>query len=165
LIEQQQPAERERGAAPAGTGLVPSAWLRVVLASGLALHAGGDRSGGDPAQHRLDDLPRGVHRTRAPATIGERGREAGEPCGLRRQRAAWPYEYDHLVPLELGGAADDPRNLWPEPGASPNPKDALEDQLNELVWRRRIALAHAQRLIAENWIAAHRRYVSQEGVR
>jgi hypothetical protein len=25
------------------------------------------------------------------------------------------YEYDHLVPLELGGAVNDPRNLWPEP--------------------------------------------------
>ena len=32
------------------------------------------------------------------------------------------YEYDHLVPLELGGAVNDPRNLWPEPAASPNPK-------------------------------------------
>jgi hypothetical protein len=25
------------------------------------------------------------------------------------------YQEDHLVPLELGGAARDPRNLWPEP--------------------------------------------------
>src|SRR5215471_19094461 len=25
------------------------------------------------------------------------------------------YEEDHLVPLELGGAPRDPRNLWPEP--------------------------------------------------
>jgi hypothetical protein len=25
------------------------------------------------------------------------------------------YEYDHLVSLELGGALNDPRNLWPEP--------------------------------------------------
>ena len=32
------------------------------------------------------------------------------------------YEYDHLVPLELGGAANDRRNLWPEPGASPTPR-------------------------------------------
>jgi hypothetical protein len=40
------------------------------------------------------------------------------------------YEYDHLVPLELGGADNDPRNLWPEPGASPNPKDALEHELS-----------------------------------
>lgn len=30
------------------------------------------------------------------------------------------YEYDHLVPLELGGAPNSPRNLWPEPDY-PNP--------------------------------------------
>ena len=39
------------------------------------------------------------------------------------------YEYDHFVPLELGGATNDPRNLWPEPGASPNPKDTVENDL------------------------------------
>ena len=39
------------------------------------------------------------------------------------------YEYDHLVSLELGGAANDARNLWPEPGGSPNPKDKLENRL------------------------------------
>lgn len=32
------------------------------------------------------------------------------------------YEYDHFVPLELCGATNDPGNLWPEPGASPNPR-------------------------------------------
>ena len=25
------------------------------------------------------------------------------------------YEYEHLIPLELGGATNSPRNLWPEP--------------------------------------------------
>ena len=43
------------------------------------------------------------------------------------------YEYDHLIPLELGGAPNSPRNLWPEPGASPNPKDRLENRLRVLV--------------------------------
>ena len=32
------------------------------------------------------------------------------------------YEYDHFIPLELGGAVNDPHNLWPEPDASPNPR-------------------------------------------
>jgi hypothetical protein len=75
------------------------------------------------------------------------------------------YEYDHLIPLELGGAANDPRNLWPEPGASPNPKDALENRLAGLVCRRRIGLADAQRLTAEDWVAAYRRYVSPGAAR
>ncbi len=69
------------------------------------------------------------------------------------------YEYDHLVPLELGGANNDPRNLWPEPGASPNPKDQLEDRLNAMVCAGEIPLATAQEEIATNWIAAYRRLV------
>jgi hypothetical protein len=75
------------------------------------------------------------------------------------------YEYDHLVPLELGGAANDPRNLWPEPGASPNPKDALENRLNGLVCSQRMTLSHAQRLIAGNWVAAYHQYLSPGGAR
>lgn len=43
------------------------------------------------------------------------------------------YEYDHLVSLELGGARNDARNLWPEPGGSPNLKDALENRLHARV--------------------------------
>ena len=69
------------------------------------------------------------------------------------------YEYDHLVSLELGGAPNDPRNLWPEPGASPNRKDRLEDRLHELVCTHRLALARAQSAIAGDWVAAYRRYV------
>ena len=71
----------------------------------------------------------------------------------------------HLISLELGGAANNPRNLWPEPGASPNPKDALESRLAELVCRQRIALSEVQRLIAEDWVTAYRRYVSPQGTR
>jgi hypothetical protein len=67
--------------------------------------------------------------------------------------SAGRYEYDHFVPLELGGAANDRRNLWPEPGASPNPKDAVEDQLNSEVCDGKITLARAQHLIVTNWVA------------
>jgi hypothetical protein len=75
--------------------------------------------------------------------------------GLRGSPSA--YEYDHLVPLELGGAVNDPRNLWPEPdyatrsGFYRNPKDRLENALKRMVCRGGITLAHAQRLIASNW--------------
>jgi hypothetical protein len=64
------------------------------------------------------------------------------------------YEYDHLVPLELGGATNDPRNLWPQPGASPNPKDAVEDELRAAVCDGRLSLAQAQRAIAHDWVSA-----------
>lgn len=62
------------------------------------------------------------------------------------------YEYDHLIPLELGGAVNDRRNLWPEPGASPNPKDAVEYDLNQKVCDGQLTLAQAQRAIAGNWV-------------
>jgi hypothetical protein len=78
--------------------------------------------------------------------------------------AVWRYEYDHLVPLELGGAVNDPRNLWPElnyaapRGYDLNPKDELEDALRRLVCGGEMRLARAQLLIATNWVAARRRY-------
>jgi hypothetical protein len=78
--------------------------------------------------------------------------------------AASGFEYDHYVPLELGGAVNDPRNLWPEPDyARPapfylNPKDHLEDALHRLVCNGEMTLARAQRLIAADWVTAYQRY-------
>ena len=63
------------------------------------------------------------------------------------------YEYDHLVSLELGGAVNDSRNLWPEPGRSPNPKDALENALHRMVCGGEMKLTQAQHIIATGWIA------------
>jgi hypothetical protein len=63
------------------------------------------------------------------------------------------YEYDHFVPLELGGATNDPRNLWPEPGGSPNPKDTVENELRQEVCNGQISLAQAQREIVTNWVS------------
>lgn len=63
-------------------------------------------------------------------------------------------EYDHLIPLELGGAPDDPRNLWFEPGRIPNPKDAVEHKLNDAVCSHLIPLAKAQHAIADRWVTA-----------
>jgi hypothetical protein len=74
------------------------------------------------------------------------------------------YEYDHLVPLELGGAVNDSRNLWPEPDYSVrsgfylNPKDRLEGTLKRLVCDRRMALPTAQRLSATEWVSAFHTY-------
>jgi len=75
------------------------------------------------------------------------------------------YEEDHLVALGIGGAPDDPRNLWPEPressdGWTADRKDELESELNRLVCSGRLSLAAAQHAMAHDWIAAYRRYVS-----
>jgi hypothetical protein len=68
-------------------------------------------------------------------------------------RSPHDFEYDHLVSLELGGAVNDPRNLWPEPGDSPNPKDSVEDHLHSLVCGGQMPLATAQHIIATGWVS------------
>ena len=62
------------------------------------------------------------------------------------------YELDHLVSLELGGSPTAAVNLWPEPGASPNPKDQVEQVANHAICAGRLPLADAQRRISANWI-------------
>jgi hypothetical protein len=78
-------------------------------------------------------------------------------------RSPSDYEEDHLVPLELGGAPRDPRNLWPEPNEVTLPdgtdvgseaKDHLENYLKAAVCSGSIPLGDAQRLIAGDWIVA-----------
>jgi hypothetical protein len=76
------------------------------------------------------------------------------------------FEEDHLVPLGLGGAPYDPRNLWPEPRAIANGwnaavKDELEATLPRLVCAGRVPLAEAQQAIARDWIAAYAHYVTR----
>lgn len=48
------------------------------------------------------------------------------------------------------------RNLWPEPGASPNPKDKVEDYLNGEVCDGKMTLSRAQGLIVANWVKVYR---------
>jgi hypothetical protein len=81
--------------------------------------------------------------------------------GLTDQKLS-DYEYDHLIPLEIGGAPQDTNNLWPEPlsGEWGAPlKDKLENKLNQLVCDGQLDLATAQKVIAENWITAYLQYV------
>jgi hypothetical protein len=82
-------------------------------------------------------------------------------------RSLGGYEFDHLISLELGGASDSPKNLWPEPdypGVSEdsyylNPKDHVEDKLHDWVCDGKISLASAQHIIATNWISWYRAHV------
>jgi hypothetical protein len=94
-------------------------------------------------------------------TRPQRGsKPGGSSLPLRRGRAT-PSPRLHLVSLELGGARNDPRNLWPElnpthPG--PNPKDALENHLHAQVCDGTMRLAAAQLTIARHWVSAYRQY-------
>ena len=76
----------------------------------------------------------------------------------------WHYEEDHEIALSVGGSPTSPKNLWPQPhkvagGWGSYAKDRLESQLHWLVCHRGLALATAQRALAQDWIAAYKKYV------
>jgi hypothetical protein len=87
---------------------------------------------------------------RPPESITER-EKAASMAAYGDHRPVSLHEYDHFVPLELGGATNDRRNLWPEPGTIPNPKDSVEGRLRREVCEGKMALARAQHLIVVNW--------------
>ncbi len=64
------------------------------------------------------------------------------------------YEVDHLVPIELGGAPDDIRNLWPEPMGDAKREEVVEDELHHLVCSHRVPLAQAQAAMSRDWRTA-----------
>jgi hypothetical protein len=69
------------------------------------------------------------------------------------------YELDHIVPLELGGCPNCPRNLWMEPWAYPgaHEKDKVENYLHHEVCEDRMSLAEAQKAIMTDWYAVYLR--------
>jgi hypothetical protein len=72
------------------------------------------------------------------------------------------YEEDHLVPLCLAGAPQDPANLWPQPLVGPWSairKDALEAKLCRLACDGKVRLEEAQREIATDWVTAYKKYI------
>lgn len=73
------------------------------------------------------------------------------------------YELDHLVPLELGGAPADHRNLWLQSWTgtwNAHVKDDLENRLHTLVCRGEITLQDAQEAIAANWTQAYQQFMA-----
>jgi hypothetical protein len=80
--------------------------------------------------------------------------------GIANARAA-EYEIDYLIAPGLGGE-EDIQNLWPEPYTAAtwnaHVKDALEEQLHQMVCAGTLDLPTAQRDIATDWIAAYKKY-------
>jgi hypothetical protein len=75
------------------------------------------------------------------------------------------YEEDHLIPLELGGNLNDPRNLWPEPYSTSIPdggahfKDKVESYLHKQVCDGELSLDQAQQEIASDWYRVYTKSV------
>jgi hypothetical protein len=69
-------------------------------------------------------------------------------------RAALDFEEDHLINLGIGGAPQDPHNLFPQPRTGPHSasvKDQEETQLQRDVCSGRTTLAAAQAQILADW--------------
>ena len=72
------------------------------------------------------------------------------------------YEFDHLIPRELGGA-DLESNLWPQPYEgtfNAHQKDKLENFLHKSVCEGKMTLEFAQESIRTDWIASFRLYIN-----
>jgi hypothetical protein len=72
-------------------------------------------------------------------------REFAEPGPARN------YKEDHLIPLSIGGAPSDPRNLFPQPAAKTTEKEDLEEQLHKAVCAGQLSLADAQAKMKHDW--------------
>lgn len=79
----------------------------------------------------------------------------------------YEYECDHDVPIALGGKTVI-ENLWPQPNVEADRKDRLEVELQRracAAYRTLVpaeaaaVLAQEQREIAEDWVAAARKYL------
>jgi hypothetical protein len=57
------------------------------------------------------------------------------------------YEEDHFIPLELGGAPTNPKNLWPEPRSQSKLSDPLETRLKRKVCKHVMTLKKARAAI------------------
>ena len=65
------------------------------------------------------------------------------------------YELDHLIPLSIGGAPKDPKNLWPqkwngEKGAKA--KDVIERQAHRDLCKGKLTLQQAQSIFISGWM-------------
>jgi hypothetical protein len=61
------------------------------------------------------------------------------------------YKEDHLIPLSLGGAPTDPKNLFPQPAAKTTEKEELEDHLHQSVCSGQMTLTAAQAQMRHDW--------------
>ena len=105
------------------------------------------------------DICRERSGTRPRLVLASIGKKVFDEYGIRNPEPRH-YEMDYLIDPDLGGS-DDSSNLWPQPYSAmwnAHVKDALEENLRDLVCAGKISLAQAQRDIATDWIATYKNY-------
>jgi hypothetical protein len=152
--------------------------LGVILAAAVSLSAVAQSSRPDPRvtpgainpEVTQDNIQsticfRGWTRTVRPERAFTQSLKRQQIADLGYQdRRVSQYEEDHLIPLSLGGAPRDPRNLWPEPrfpadGWNADVKDELEAVLPRLVCNGHVSLEEARAALAADWRDAWNRYI------
>ena len=61
------------------------------------------------------------------------------------------FKEDHLIPLSIGGAPADPKNLFPQPTAKTTQKEELEDRLHQSVCAGQMTLTAAHAQMRHDW--------------
>ncbi|MEV5505358.1 hypothetical protein [Streptomyces orinoci] len=114
----------------------------------------------DVTQDTIDDticVPGWTKTVRPPASYTSRlKKQQIQEYGYSDTNMA-DYEEDHFVPLELGGAPRDPKNLWPEPhygDQTADDKDKVENKLKVAVCDGRVTLDAARQAIVTDWTSA-----------
>lgn len=77
------------------------------------------------------------------------------------------YELDHLIPISIGGAPLDRRDLWLQPRQGPanaGDKNVLAYVLWRLVCTHQVPLATAQHDIGRDWTRAYQLYATPENI-
>ncbi len=77
------------------------------------------------------------------------------------------YELDHLIPISIGGAPFDRRDLWLQPRrgqANAGDKNILAYVLWRLVCRHEVLLATAQHDISHDWTRAYETYATPDNI-
>ena len=64
------------------------------------------------------------------------------------------YQLDHLIPIEIGGAVTDRKNLWMQPINDALVKDVQENRLHDAVCAGTMTLAEAQAEMLKTWGAS-----------
>lgn len=85
------------------------------------------------------------------------GDESRDAYGVPRRGEGFSYLY--LVPLELGGSTNDPRNSWPESAPVAAVRAQLGRRLLGRVCDGSLPLVTAQSLMAIDWVSAYRSYI------
>lgn len=78
------------------------------------------------------------------------------------------YELDHLIPISLGGAPLDRRDLWLQPRQGPmnaDDKNVLAYVLWRLVCTRQVPLDVARYDISHDWTRAYQLYATPANIR